>query len=409
MERPRKLGAKWTNSDIKPDEFVQEIDLDYDGKRDRWNGYDPSAHQKVIDQFQEVEEVRRKLREKELEEKMRKKAEQAEQGDDKELDIADLSSDDDDDEGDLEHLDNELKYAEQADMPGQKIDKKSRTTVRNLRLREDTGRWEWVSFAATLTMTLSPLHATSLVVAKYLRNLDVESAYYDPKTRSMRQNPNPDKAPEELQFAGDNFVRWSGDATQMAKMQVFAWQAYEKGVDVNLQADPTRAALLHKEYAKKADAVKDTARDSIIAKYGGEEHLKNAPPKELLLGQTEEYVEYSAAGKLVKGVEKAKARSKYDEDNYTKFGSGHTSVYGSFFDVDAKRWGYQCCRSTFRGSYCTGAAGIQAAADVPTSADNVARMEEVQRSQPASKTLKEMHLERLLGEGEAREAKRQRQ
>lgn len=37
--------------------------------------------------------------------------------------------------------------------------------MRNLRIREDT--------------------------AKYLRNLDPNSAYYDPKTRSMRDNPNP--------------------------------------------------------------------------------------------------------------------------------------------------------------------------------------------------------------------------
>jgi pre-mRNA-processing factor SLU7 len=28
--------------------------------------------------------------------------------------------------------------------------------------------------------------------AKYLRNLDESSAFYDPKTRSMRENPNPD-------------------------------------------------------------------------------------------------------------------------------------------------------------------------------------------------------------------------
>ena len=57
----------------------------------------------------------------------------------------------------------EEKYADQADMPGTKFDSKTRTTVRNLRIREDT--------------------------AKYLYNLDPNSAYYDPKTRSMRENP----------------------------------------------------------------------------------------------------------------------------------------------------------------------------------------------------------------------------
>jgi pre-mRNA-processing factor SLU7 len=65
---------------------------------------------------------------------------------------------DDDDEPD------EDKYADDFDMPGTKVDSKQRITVRNLRIREDT--------------------------AKYLRNLDPNSAYYDPKTRAMRDNPN---------------------------------------------------------------------------------------------------------------------------------------------------------------------------------------------------------------------------
>jgi hypothetical protein len=55
------------------------------------------------------------------------------------------------------------KYADAADAVGQKLDTKTRITVRNLRIREDT--------------------------AKYLMNLDPESAYYDPKTRSMRDAP----------------------------------------------------------------------------------------------------------------------------------------------------------------------------------------------------------------------------
>lgn len=39
---------------------------------------------------------------------------------------------------------------------------------------------------------------------------------------------------------------------------VFAWEAYEKGTDVHLQADPTKLELLHREYkVKKADFKKD--------------------------------------------------------------------------------------------------------------------------------------------------------
>ncbi len=69
-------------------------------------------------------------------------------------------------------VEDEDKYAENADMAGQKVDLKTRTTVRNLRIREDT--------------------------AKYLINLDLNSAFYEPKTRSMRENPNKDKEPTEV-------------------------------------------------------------------------------------------------------------------------------------------------------------------------------------------------------------------
>ena len=43
MERPRKIGAKYTNKDIARDEINtedQELKLGYQAKRDRWNGYD---------------------------------------------------------------------------------------------------------------------------------------------------------------------------------------------------------------------------------------------------------------------------------------------------------------------------------------------------------------------------------
>jgi len=46
--------------------------------------------------------------------------------------------------------------------------------------------------------------------AKYLRNLDPESAFYDPKSRSMRANPTPDK--EDAAYRGDNWMRYTGEA-----------------------------------------------------------------------------------------------------------------------------------------------------------------------------------------------------
>jgi pre-mRNA-processing factor SLU7 len=60
---------------------------------------------------------------------------------------------------------------------------KAKIAAGNLRVREDT--------------------------AKYLRNLDPNSAPYDPKSRSMKENPNP--LQEDQDFRGDNFVKTTGD------------------------------------------------------------------------------------------------------------------------------------------------------------------------------------------------------
>ena len=110
----------------------------------------------------------------------------------------------------------------------------------------------------------------------------------------------------------------------MQKLQLFAWNAAARGNDVHINALPTQGQLLHSQYIKKKEELKDTTKVSILSKYGGEEYLQKAP-KELLQGQTEEYVEYSRTGQVIKGKERAKTRSKYLEDG----------AYALFHHVDA--------------------------------------------------------------------------
>jgi len=114
-------------------------------------------------------------------------------------------------------------------------------------------------------------------------------------------------------FAGDNFLRYSGEAPEVQELQLFAWQSAARGNDVHLNANPTQGQLLHQAYREKKEELRDSSKVSVLAKYGGDEYLETAP-KELRLGQTEEYVEYSRAGQVIHGKERAKARSKYPED-----------------------------------------------------------------------------------------------
>lgn len=96
------------------------------------------------------------------------------------------------------------------------VKKRVRTTaggasgsVRNLRIREDT--------------------------AKYLLNLDLNSAHYDPKSRSMREDPLPQDPMSDKAFAGDNFVRHSGDYQGWQALNLHAIEAQQRGMDVNMQ------------------------------------------------------------------------------------------------------------------------------------------------------------------------------
>lgn len=325
MERPRKLGAKWTGKHIAPDEKIENFELDYDGKRDRWNGFDAAAYIHVIERYEARDEARKKYMKEQQLKKLEKNNNENKEGDE---------SYDEDLEDPLKV--DETKVDESKQMDFAKVEKRVRTTgggstgtVRNLRIREDT--------------------------AKYLLNLDVNSAHYDPKTRSMREDPLPDMDPNEKFYAGDNQNRLSGQALEFKQLNIHAWESFEKGHDIHMQAAPSQAELLYKNFKINKEKMEFQTKDAIKEKYGNaasEETL----PRELLLGQSEKEVEYDRAGRIVKGQEIALPRSKYEEDVFI---NNHTSVWGSWWKDH--QWGYKCCKQTIRNSYCTGTAGIEAA------------------------------------------------
>ena len=114
----------------------------------RWNGYNPDEHITIVDEYNKLELAKRQL-----------KADKLQQ----ELLSGQLSEDtvrkvclhvcvcvcvclwftslllQDGDSDDSDH--DEDKYADEIDMPGTKFDSKTRTTVRNLRIREDTAKY----------------------------------------------------------------------------------------------------------------------------------------------------------------------------------------------------------------------------------------------------------------------------
>ena len=198
------------------------------------------------------------------------------------------------------------------------------------------------------------------------------------ETRSMRENPTPHADPTQQTYAGDNFVRHTGEYKDFTQVQRFAWDAARsaggEAASVVPIANPsqvrmfglfffflnkhflrvffrivlrnawtktrfsfwTKAELLHRQFREKKATLQQRRRAALLDKYGGAEHLDaGGEAHEAQLAATEHYVEYDAEGRVIKGLEKAKARSKYDEDIYPQ---NHQSVWGSYWRDG--QWGY---------------------------------------------------------------------
>jgi pre-mRNA-processing factor SLU7 len=60
FDKPRTVGAKWTNSNIQPDDYqMPKLELGWDAKRDRWNGYNPSDYHFVEQEYEKMDETRK--------------------------------------------------------------------------------------------------------------------------------------------------------------------------------------------------------------------------------------------------------------------------------------------------------------------------------------------------------------
>ena len=147
--------------------------LGWDASRDRWIGYDTTEHKRVVERYEaaDAERRRKRIARQDAEaravaagagapakKKRRRAAGDSDSGSDSDSDSDSDDSDDDDDDDDDEADDLREAGAESGfNGLGGKVTTKLKASVRNLRLRED--------------------------LPKFLRNLDVNSAYYDPKTR----------------------------------------------------------------------------------------------------------------------------------------------------------------------------------------------------------------------------------
>lgn len=326
FHRPRAKLAKYTGEDIQADELVEDVHLSWDAKRDRWLGFDPRDYAGMMAQKERMNEARRVLVEK-------AEGRDVEGG---EGEGGEGSSSKKGDDG--------TRYTEDTELG---VSRKNGAA--DLRMREDT--------------------------ARYLVNLDTDSAKYDPKRRKIVDGGAFLDDSARL-FAEENFAKASGDAEAFEKAERYAWEVHDKTGDASLhmQANPTAAAHRRKmdeeEARKKQKEMDDLMRekygvvpsdvpedDDIKGGAGGSTQKTVAAKKRAALlataASSEHFIEYDESGHVKDKYQAKRAdRSKYAED---VFPLNHTSVWGSWWNNF--QWGYACCHSFVRNSYCTGSDG----------------------------------------------------
>jgi pre-mRNA-processing factor SLU7 len=292
LSRPRKTGAKWSGRDIQADEVVDSVQLGWDAKRDRWNGYDAREYDQVVKDYEELETLQK-----------------------------DVNGN-----GDSE----DAKYAEETDMG-----RNQSTSTRQLRLREDT--------------------------AGFLLDLTGSTESYNPKTRTLDTGTKQITDTNGSDLASEGFMRpaQGKDAEAFQRAQRYAWETQEdpdlpSELKVHLQANPTAGALLMKKHEEEVAAKKASQKAYLLDKYGNSASLTTQNKPAATITASESYVEYDDSG-AIKGQPVTIPKSKYPEDVYP---NNHTSVFGSYWSNF--RWGYTCCGSFVKNSYCTGEEGRKA-------------------------------------------------
>ncbi|ANQ08992.1 Step II splicing factor [Plasmodium coatneyi] len=341
LERTRKKKLNFANRE-KDDDFVcLTQDLGYDGNRDRWVGYNPDHFEHVYKEYEKIVEEKKKRKAEELKQKYERKATTGKKrrsggadgaGDAGGEDGDNVNDQSGSDSDDPEEDDDATKVTTRVEDPQKSstnanTSEKHRNVARNLRIREDT--------------------------AKYLYNLSLNSAFYDPKSRSMREDPfagiRKNLPDDSNHYKGENYYNNTDEAIESKKLEIFAWETYKRGENVHFNAQPTQLELLYREFlAKKKKLIKKKEED-ILKTYKCENVASNDAALGEELTQSEVYTEYKPVDQIDPKVKRIKVMSRYEEDIHL---FDHSSVFGSYYDREKKKWGYRCCRSTNKFEKC---------------------------------------------------------
>ncbi|CCH46224.1 Pre-mRNA-splicing factor [Wickerhamomyces ciferrii] len=215
LEKPGK--SKINNKVEKPILNKRNEELDYDGQRDRWYGYDSKDYKKYLTNW----EIKQKEKENE--------ADNTKQYDtDEEIELKELG------------LDHDLEFINTEKQPGEKT----------IRIREDK--------------------------AIYLQNYTNDNITYDPKSRMIR-----DQSTGFFNEQNLFVKHMTGDALKYEKTKTFAWDEEKKGVDAsNYASNPTLADIKINETKNENRIKSEKVKSELMKKYDGSLSIKDQSDEE---------------------------------------------------------------------------------------------------------------------------------
>ena len=276
-ERPRRRGAKYTKNNFKPDEFLEEINYDFEGKRDRWNGYEPSMEIRRIKEFEKFQELRKKIRMEKIKNNNLCESEKKKILKDEDLEL-DFSSDEENnipasfkeiiskiaDEDNNEFEDDVKKYFEEYKIKNNnELPKKVSDIPKNILIK--------ISKSKSLRIGED--------ISKYLLTLAENSEYFNKKNTYSLHKDNLYNL-QNIKNNINNSINNTGDAGKLIEMEKMLEMANSKNKNLNLNniAMPSQAELYYKYALRKQKKFKNCELEKVLNKYGGENyfHMPNS-------------------------------------------------------------------------------------------------------------------------------------
>ena len=276
-ERPRRRGAKYTKNNFKPDEFLEEINYDFEGKRDRWNGYEPSMEIRRIKEFEKFQELRKKIRMEKIKNNNLCESEKKKILKDEDLEV-DFSSDEENnipasfkeiiskiaDEDNNEFEDDVKKYFEEYKIKNNnELPKKVSDIPKNILIK--------ISKSKSLRIGED--------ISKYLLTLAENSEYFNKKNTYSLHKDNLYNL-QNIKNNINNSINNTGDAGKLIEMEKMLEMANSKNKNLNLNniAMPSQAELYYKYALRKQKKFKNCELEKVLNKYGGENyfHMPNS-------------------------------------------------------------------------------------------------------------------------------------